>query len=76
MKTPAAITVSKTTVVKFLISLRLGHATLRNSALTSRKYFFVRAQGVGFTFFAPVAKDFTSFINPSGFLCELYEFCK
>jgi len=52
----ATITTTKSTIPVLLItSFRFGHATLRNSDLTSRKYLVNRSQRLGLAF--PVTAD-------------------
>jgi len=52
----ATINTTKSTIPVLLItSLRFGHATLRNSDLTSRKYLVIRSQKLGLAF--PVTAD-------------------
>jgi len=55
MKTATINTTNNTSKVLFTNSLRFGHATLRNSDLTSRKYLVKRNQTLGLAF--PVTAD-------------------
>ena len=73
LKTATTTTVTTTTMVYVISSLRFGHATLRSSLRTSRRYLVNLAQAVGLP--CTAATVFTSFSsNPSGFLCARYEF--
>lgn len=50
MYTDTMATEASTTMVYVISSFRLGQATFRSSALTSRRNFAARVQGLGLTF--------------------------
>lgn len=64
----ATISTTKSTIPVFLVnSFRFGHATLRNSDLTSRKYLPIRSQILGLDFLATADKSVHILLPLTGF---------